>query len=154
MAPQINPPKTDYTDLGKATPNILHWNTDQQVTVTGSPNPNWKYGEGTTSAEYLEQEHMEVDPVAEGRPMSHNYRLLISSIVPRPIGFISTVSSDGVRNLASFSYFQCVDHDPPVFVVGFSGRAARLKYTLTNLEATRECTINVVSEHMIEAVNA
>lgn len=86
--------------------------------------------------------------------MFHNYTLLISGIVPRPIGFLSTISKTGVENLAPFSYFQVVDHDPPVFIVGFTGRAARPKDTLRNLEETGECTINTVSEQMIEAVNA
>lgn len=98
--------------------------------------------------------HIEIDPFEEGRPMFHNYSLLVSGIVPRPIGFVSTISKDGKKNLAPFSYFQCVDHDPPVFVIGFSGRPDRPKDTLTNLEATGECSINIVSEHMIEAVNA
>jgi flavin reductase (DIM6/NTAB) family NADH-FMN oxidoreductase RutF len=86
--------------------------------------------------------------------MFHNYSLLVSGIVPRPIGFVSTISKDGKQNLAPFSYFQCVDHDPPVFVIGFSGRPDRPKDTLQNLEETGECSINIVSENMIEAVNA
>lgn len=86
--------------------------------------------------------------------MFHNYTLLVSSIAPRPIGFVSTVSSEGKFNLAPFSYFQVVDHDPPVFVIGFSGRADRPKDTLRNLQETGECTFNIVSENMIEAVNA
>lgn len=86
--------------------------------------------------------------------MFYNYTFLISSIAPRPIGFVSTISADGKFNLAPFSYFQVVDHDPPVFVIGFSGRADRLKDTLRNLQETGECTFNIVSEDMIEAVNA
>lgn len=85
--------------------------------------------------------------------MLSNYKLLIAGI-PRPISFISTQSSGGVANLAPFSYFQVVDHDPPIFVVGFSARESRPKDTLRNLEQTKECVINVVSESMIEAVNA
>lgn len=86
--------------------------------------------------------------------MFHNYSLLVSGIVPRPIGFTSTLSKDGKPNLAPFSYFQCVDHDPPVFVIGFSGRSNRPKDTQKNLEETGECVLNIVSEHMIDAVNA
>lgn len=86
--------------------------------------------------------------------MFHNYSLLVSGIVPRPIGFASTVCSNGRPNLAPFSYFQVVDHDPPVFVIGFSGRTGRPKDTLRNLEEAGEICLNVVSEHMIEAVNA
>jgi flavin reductase (DIM6/NTAB) family NADH-FMN oxidoreductase RutF len=86
--------------------------------------------------------------------MVSNYRLLISGIAPRPIGFLSTVSAAGDKNLAPFSYFQVVDHDPPMFIVGFSSRAKREKDTFRNLKETGECVINTVSEDMIEAVNA
>jgi flavin reductase (DIM6/NTAB) family NADH-FMN oxidoreductase RutF len=47
-----------------------------------------------------------------------------------------------------------VDHDPPTFVLGFSARRTRIKDTRRNLRETRECVISVVSEHMIEGVNA
>jgi flavin reductase (DIM6/NTAB) family NADH-FMN oxidoreductase RutF len=87
--------------------------------------------------------------------MFSNYKLLVSGI-PRPISFLSTISKDGEKNLAPFSYFQVVDHDPPIFVVGFSARVRsdRPKDTLRNLRETGECVINIVSEHTIEAVNA
>jgi flavin reductase (DIM6/NTAB) family NADH-FMN oxidoreductase RutF len=131
------------------------WKPTQPVSVTGSPKPDWSYGSGANDdGESLSKAHVEIDPFAEGRPMFHNYSLLVSGIVPRPIGFVSTLSKTGEQNLAPFSYFQCVDHDPPVFVIGFSGRPDRPKDTLTNLEETGECSINIVSEHMIEAVNA
>lgn len=87
--------------------------------------------------------------------MVNNYKLLISGIAPRPIGFLSTVSGDGkTKNLAPFSYFQVVDHDPPMFIVGFSSRPGRVKDTYRNLKESGECVINTVSEDMIEAVNA
>ncbi|KAH8164138.1 hypothetical protein CIB48_g4133 [Xylaria polymorpha] len=87
--------------------------------------------------------------------MIHNYRLLVSGIAPRPVGFVSTVSADGkTENLAPFSYFQVVDHDPPMFIVSFSSRPGRMKDTYQNLKDTGECVINTVSENMIEAVNA
>jgi flavin reductase (DIM6/NTAB) family NADH-FMN oxidoreductase RutF len=86
--------------------------------------------------------------------MIDNYRLLISGVAPRPIGFISTVSKNGKKNLAPFSYFQVIDHDPPMFIVGFSSRPTNAKDTFLNLKETGECVINSVSENMIEAVNA
>lgn len=125
------------------------------ISTTTSPNPAWTYGDGAEDPNASpEPEHVEIDPFAKDRPMFNNYSLLVSGILPRPIGFISTLSSSGEANLAPFSYFQVVDHDPPVFVVGFSGREGRPKDTLRNLEETGECVFNVVSEHMIEAVNA
>lgn len=85
--------------------------------------------------------------------MLSNYKIFISGIA-RPISFVSTRSMDGIANLAPFSYFQIVDHNPPIFVVRFSARAIRPKDTLRNLLEIGECVINIVSEHMIEAVNA
>lgn len=85
--------------------------------------------------------------------MLANYRLLVSAI-PRPISFISTISLDGTKNLAPFSYFQIVDHDPPTFVVGFSARPSRPKDTRRNLVETGECVINLVTENIIHAANA
>lgn len=80
-----------------------------------------------------------------------NYKLLISGIVPRPIGFLSMQSVDGkTENLSPMSYFQFADHDPPMFIVGFSARAGRQK----DVKETGECVINVVPENMMPAVNA
>lgn len=99
--------------------------------------------------------HKEIDPYSSDRSVSQNYRLLISGIAPRPVGFISTISRDGkTKNLAPFSYFQMVDHDPPMFIVSFSSRNGQMKDTYTNMKDTKECVINTVSENMIEAVNA
>ena len=59
---------------------------------------------------------MIIDP--DSVPAHTSYRLLAGSIVPRPIAFVSTVSLDGVYNLAPFSFFNAVCADPPV--VAFS----------------------------------
>ena len=54
------------------------------------------------------------------------YPLVISAIVPRPIGFLSTISADGTRpNLSPFSYFSAVSHDPPMVCVGICRHSAR-----------------------------
>jgi flavin reductase (DIM6/NTAB) family NADH-FMN oxidoreductase RutF len=121
-----------------------------------SPDPNWKYGQGVNGrGATLDKKHVEIDPYAEGRPMTFNYKLLISSIVPRPIWFLSTQSVDGeTKNLSPMSYFQVVNHDPPMFIVGFSVRAGRPKETCHDLKETGECVTNVVSENMMPAVNA
>jgi flavin reductase (DIM6/NTAB) family NADH-FMN oxidoreductase RutF len=80
---------------------------------------------------------------------------MISGIIPRPVGFVSTVSSDGKSpNLAPFSYTQMVNHDPPVIVIGLSGGSAHPKNTLTNILETKECTVNMINEHMVESIRA
>ncbi|CAD0111465.1 unnamed protein product [Aureobasidium uvarum] len=147
--------KIDYAALKGKDQKLLPFEPATRISVTASPDPNWTYGKGTGETKSADEHaHIEIDPFGPGRPMLHNYTLLVSSIAPRPIGLISTVSKDGKQNLAPFSYFQVVDHDPPIFVVGFSGRASRPKDTLQNLKDTGECTFNLVSEDMIEAVNA
>jgi len=94
-----------------------------------SPDPNQKYGQGVNSpVATLDKKHVEIDRYAERRPMMLNSKLLISGIVPRPIGFLSMLSVDGkTENLSSMSYFQAVDHDPLMFIVGFSARARSRK---------------------------
>ncbi|KAF2166618.1 hypothetical protein M409DRAFT_66616 [Zasmidium cellare ATCC 36951] len=147
--------QADYSSLGGGPQPTEDYKPVRPISVTKNANPDWKYGQGATdNGSSLTKKHIEIDPYAPGRPMFHNYTLLISGIVPRPIGLTSTLSKDGKPNLAPFSYFQVVDHDPPVFVIGFSGRASGPKDTLKNLEETGECVLNVVSEHMMEAVNA
>ncbi|KIW94104.1 uncharacterized protein Z519_05420 [Cladophialophora bantiana CBS 173.52] len=116
--------------------------------------PDWKWGQGAHDGGIgFDKKHIEIDPYGPGRSAVNNYKLLISGIIPRPIGFLSTRNEDGtLRNLAPFSYTQIVNHDPPVFVVGFTG--SKDKDTLRNLKTTGECVINIISEHFIEAANA
>jgi len=119
-------------------------------------NPNWKPGQGgNDKGESLKKNHVEIDPYENGRPAVFNYKLLISAITPRFIGFISTRSADGTStNLAPFSYTTVVNHDPPIFVVGYAGGYENAKDSLKNLMDTKECVINVISEHFVEAANA
>ncbi|KIX94021.1 uncharacterized protein Z520_10358 [Fonsecaea multimorphosa CBS 102226] len=122
--------------------------------LTATVSPDWQWGGGANDqGSGFEKKHIEIDPNAPGRPVTSNYKLLISGIIPRPIGFLSTQSEDGAsQNLAPFSYMQVVNHDPPVFVVGIVG--SNDKDTLKNLKATAECVINTISEHFVEAANA
>lgn len=103
----------------------------------------------------MKKKHVEINPYEEGRPAAFNYKLLISAIIPRPVGFVSTLSKDGKStNLAPFSYFSVVNHDPPVFTIGFAGGFDKAKDSLKNLTESGECTINIISEHYLEAANA
>lgn len=80
------------------------------------------------------------------------YKLSTGLIVPRPIGWIGTVSANGDRNLAPYSFFNIVAQYPPTFVV--SPVLGQRKDTLANIEATGEFTVNVVTEETVEAMNA
>jgi flavin reductase (DIM6/NTAB) family NADH-FMN oxidoreductase RutF len=128
------------------------FNPTEPITTTQTPAPSWRYSDGPNIPRSPSLSHVEIDPYATNRSFISNYKLLISAI-PRPISYVSTLSSIGEPNLAPFSYFQVVDHDPPIFVIGFSARKDRVKDTRRNLLETGECVISVVSEHMIEAVN-
>jgi len=57
-------------------------------------------------------------------------------------------------NLAPFSYFNMINHDPPLFIFGFAGGFDRPKDSLTNLAESKECCINIISETYLEAANA
>lgn len=83
------------------------------------------------------------------------YKLMIGAIVPRPIAFVSTLSSDGIPNLAPFSFFTGVSASPPVicFSPMIRGTDGARKDTLNNIEATREFVVNIVSEDFAEQMN-
>ncbi|KAK4505792.1 hypothetical protein PRZ48_003757 [Zasmidium cellare] len=132
------------------------WDAEKQFHFTKTKNPSWKPGDGANDGgESLKKEHISIDPYEDGRPATFNYKLLISAIIPRPIGFLSTTSKDGSSsNLAPFSYTQVINHDPPVFIVGYAGGFDKAKDSLKNLVETGECVINIISEHYLEAANA
>jgi flavin reductase (DIM6/NTAB) family NADH-FMN oxidoreductase RutF len=83
------------------------------------------------------------------------YRLLVGSIVPRPIAFVSTVSPVGVLNLAPFSFFTAISANPPVvcFCPMIRGGERPKKDTLVNIEASQEFVVNIVSEDFAEKMN-
>jgi flavin reductase (DIM6/NTAB) family NADH-FMN oxidoreductase RutF len=88
------------------------------------------------------------------------YKLLIGSVVPRPIAWVSSVDAEGVRNLAPFSYFMAITHDPPTIAFSSGPRGAEIgggvrgkKDTLHNVEVTREFVVNVVDDALAEAMN-
>ncbi|KAF2200171.1 flavo protein-like protein oxygenase [Delitschia confertaspora ATCC 74209] len=144
-------PHPDFKGVEATRPDF---NLSSSFHYTKTPQPSWKPGSGANDAAGLDTPHREIDPYAPGRPAVHNYKLLISGIVPRPVGFVSTVSKDGEStNLAPFSYFNMVSHDPPLFVLGFSGGFDRPKDTLTNIVETEECVLNIISESFVEAAN-
>ena len=81
------------------------------------------------------------------------YQLLTSLVVPRPIGWISTRSADGVHNLAPFSYFAALAATPMLVGVSIGHRADGPKDTLRNIRDTRCFCVNVVTEAQLEVMN-
>lgn len=96
---------------------------------------------------------MTVDP-GESSPVNI-YKLMVGAIVPRPIAFVSTLSSDGIRNLAPFSFFTAISANPPVICFSPMVRSSdsHQKDTLHNVQATREFVVNIVSEDFVEKMN-
>ncbi|MBN1826199.1 MAG: flavin reductase family protein [Candidatus Eisenbacteria bacterium] len=74
-------------------------------------------------------------------------------IVPRPIGFLSTVDAGGARNLAPFSFFSGVSATPPTVAVSIASRPGGPKDTLRNIEETGAFVVNTVDEAIAEAMN-
>jgi len=116
------------------------------------PNPVWKHGDGASS-KWL-------DPVVPRKTFDFTqlssrdaYTVLTSAIVPRCIALVSSLAPDGVPNLAPFSYFSMVGHIPPLVSVSFSLSQKRSKNTRENIAATKEFTVNIISEAEAEAAN-
>ena len=84
-----------------------------------------------------------------GDPDVRPYPLLNSLVVPRPIAWISTLSEDGVGNLAPHSFFTVACARPPI--VQFT--SVGTKDTLRNVRATRECTISIATRPLLDQVN-
>ncbi|KAL8842204.1 MAG: hypothetical protein Q9170_000610 [Blastenia crenularia] len=124
--------RNPHPDFAKVQASRPGWDHEKSWHFTKSANPDWKQGDGANDGgESLKTNHVEIDPYEDGRPAVFNYKLLISAIIPRPIGFVGTRSEDG-----------------------FAGGFSNAKDTLVNLAAIKECTINIISEHFIEAANA
>lgn len=143
-------PHPDFKKVEASRPPFekdVKWHYNQTV------DPNWKPGTGATDDEWKKHEKIEIDPYGQDRNPVDNYKMLISGVTPRPIGFVSSISKDGVRNLAPFSYTTVVNHDPPIFCIGFSGGKGRYKDTAQNILDTGELTINIISEWFVEAAN-
>lgn len=77
------------------------------------------------------------------------YPLLTASVVPRPIAWVSTVSANGVANLAPYSFFSVSSANPPVVQFTSVGRMDSLR----NIEETGEFVINLATASMIDQVN-
>ena len=79
------------------------------------------------------------------------FRLVLGLVVPRPIGWVSTISREGVLNIAPFSFFNAVNDEPPVLMISVSDRDdGTPKDTVRNILETEEFVVNLVSEDLFE----
>lgn len=95
-------------------------------------------------------EAMELDPQEEPGSV---YRTLSSLVVPRPIGWISTVDDNGTDNLAPFSYFNAVGNHPPTVMFSAGNRDGQPKDTPQNALDTGEFVTNLVTENLVPAMD-
>jgi flavin reductase (DIM6/NTAB) family NADH-FMN oxidoreductase RutF len=72
------------------------------------------------------------------------YKVLIGTVVPRPIAWVTTKSPDGVINAAPYSFFNCLSADPPILALGVENKPdRRFKDTAWNIRCTDVFTVNI-----------
>lgn len=83
------------------------------------------------------------------------YKLLVNTVLPRPIALVTSVDAQGRANAAPFSFFNVFSHAPPLVVLGVEGRdnaPSPLKDTMRNIRETGSFVVNLVDRAMVEAM--
>lgn len=89
-----------------------------------------------------------------GMTASDRYKLMTAAITPRPIAWLTTVSADGVRNAAPYSFFNMMGAEPPLVAIGLMRRPdGSFKDSAKNILETGEFVVNLVSEADAPAMN-
>lgn len=94
---------------------------------------------------------MQLDP--QQMDQKSIYKLMTGTIIPRPIGWISSIGANGIYNLAPFSYFNAVGDDPPHIMFSASRSNHQIKDTLQNVLDQKEFVVNMVTEAMAAQMN-
>lgn len=94
---------------------------------------------------------LSIDP--SNQTERENYKLLIGSIIPRPIALVTTLSNDGVLNGAPFSYFNIVSSDPPLISLSIQRSGGMEKDTARNIKTLGEFVVHIVDEDNVHQVN-
>lgn len=100
---------------------------------------------------------MYFDPKDGMRPPPFKFSVYNALVVPRPIGWISTIGTDGVVNLAPFSFFNALTADPPCVMYcpnGLKPGTDEVKDSLRNAEETGEFVFNLCTYDLREQMNA
>lgn len=85
--------------------------------------------------------------------LARSYKLLSSTIVPRPIAWVVSQDANGVANAAPYSLFNFFGGHPPVVCIGMGRPKERDKDSLSNIRATKEFVINMVTTSLAQAMN-
>ncbi|MDQ0225905.1 flavin reductase family protein [Metabacillus niabensis] len=94
---------------------------------------------------------LSIDPMQNTE--RENYKLLIGSIIPRPIAFVTSMSKEGILNGAPFSYFSIVSANPPMISLSIQRKEGNQKDTARNILATKEFVVHIVDDTNVEKVN-
>ncbi len=87
-------------------------------------------------------------------PHEQAYKLVVASVVPRPVAWVVSQDRQGVLNAAPYSFFNAFSDNPVVVAIGCGPRPDKgKKDTLANIEATGEFVVNLVSAPLAEAMN-
>lgn len=92
-----------------------------------------------------------IDPI--GLSERDNYKLMIGSIIPRPVAFVTTLSSSGVLNAAPYSYFNIVTANPPMISISVQRRNGERKDTSRNAVDTGAFVVHISDESYIKQIN-
>lgn len=82
-----------------------------------------------------------------------NYKLLIGSVIPRPVAVVTTKSVNNIVNIAPFSYFNIVSSNPPILSLAIQRKQDTVKDTAKNILETREAVIHILDEDNVEEAN-
>ncbi|MBW0488841.1 hypothetical protein O181_028556 [Austropuccinia psidii MF-1] len=132
---------------------------DKTCHYTKPPQPDWHVGQGLNQAPlphtdiHKSQSKIKTFIPYEDLTPAECYKLMINSVVPRPIALCSTISSQGVPNLAPFSYFNAVGSNPPCIMLSCTPRGGHGKDTSENIKHSKEFVVAIISEPFIEAAN-
>lgn len=107
---------------------------------------SWKKG---TAIDSPVKQLLSIDP--GDMPQRERYKFLIGTIVPRPIAFVSTISSAGIVNLAPFSFFNGASSNPLTVTISIArGSNLKTKDTLANIEETGEFVVNSSNQWLVD----
>lgn len=79
------------------------------------------------------------------------YKILIGTVIPRPIALVTTVDKDGHPNAGPFSFFNVLTHDPAIVAIGVENYSdMRLKDTARNIRETGEFTVHICDNALVD----
>lgn len=90
---------------------------------------------------------------AQSLTARENYKLLIGSIIPRPIAFVTTLNQDASVNAAPFSFFNIVNNHPPMIAIAVQRTGGKRKDTALNIERTGDFVMHITDEDNVQDIN-